>query len=214
MFDNVKLAIGERVLRKQYLQNKRSISTCNVSSAKNIGILFDATELTSFEIIRNFVKQLEQNNKDITVLGYVDDKKLIDHYLYRKGFNFITKSNLNWFNKPNNDIIESYLKSPFDVLFNLSLKELYPLQFILALSKAKLKVGKYSPSQKYLDIMIDIEKEKEAMDGIRNEVIKSAGNKKSNIKEYEKIASSKASIEIQLNFLINQLMHYLSILKK
>ena len=212
--DNFKLTVGERRLTKKYLQAKRNTKVCTIASAKSIGILFDATEPASFEIIRDFVKRLENNKKEITILGYVNDKKLIDHYLYRKGFDFFTKTNLNWYNKPENESIEQFISKPFDVLFNLSLRELFPLQYILALSKAKLKVGKFSPEQPYLDLMIDIEKEKEAMNNIRNEVQKSKGEKGLKPKDYESIVSSKASIEIQLNFLINQLMHYLSILKK
>lgn len=212
--DNFKLTVGERKLKKEFLLNKRKTKICTIASSKSIGILFDATDPSSFEIIRNFVKQLENNKKEITVLGYVDDKKLIDHYLYRKGFDFFTKANLNWYNKPENESIKQFISKPFDVLFNLSLKEIYPLQYIIALSKAKLKVGKYSPEQPYLDLMIDIEKEKEAMNGIRKEVMKNKADKDLKSKDYESIASSKASVEIQLNFLINQLLHYISILKK
>lgn len=213
LLDNLKLSIGERLLKREVLRTKRSTKACNISVAETIGILFDATEPATVEIVRKFVKHFDNSNKRVAVLGYVDDKKLIDHYLYRKGIVFFTKTDLNWYNKPDSKAINKFISIPFDILFNLSINEVYPLQYILALSQAKMKVGKYSPLQSYLDLMIDIEKEKEAMNGIRKEITNSAEIKKQKSIEYENIAASKASTEIQLNFLINQLMHYLSIIK-
>lgn len=214
ILENIKTSVGQRNLTREYILNKRKVAICNIEKAANIGILFDATNSTCFDIIRKFVKELENARRNVEVFGYVDDKKLIDHYLYRKGFEFINRSHLNWYKKPINDSVDKFIKTKFDVLFYLSLDEIYPLQYVLALSKAKLKVGKYSTTQQFLDVMISIEKEKEAMNGIRKEIVSSINAQRKQGKEYEQIASSKANVEIQLNFLINQLMHYLSLLKK
>jgi len=61
--------------------------------------------------------------------------------------------------------------------------------------------------------MIDIEKEKQAMHSIQDEVEKQR-NGKSDTGEIEAGIEKKTETEIMLNFLINQLLHYLSILKK
>ena len=80
---------------------------------------------------------------------------------------------------------------------------------MLALSKATFKAGRYEPEQDYLDLMIDIEKEKEAMTDLKKELEKEQSGSKKHLTDYEKVANQKASIEIQTNFLINQLVHYL-----
>ena len=61
--------------------------------------------------------------------------------------------------------------------------------------------------------MIEIEKEKEAMKDIQLELEKDIIKTKAHRTSYDNIADIKTSVELQMNFLINQLLHYLSMLK-
>ncbi len=210
--NNTKTYIGQKVLERKLRDRIRTITVCNINDAKKIGIIFNATHLISFEIIRNFVKELSQKKISVTALGYVNSKKLIDHYLYRKGFNFFTKSNLNWFDKPVTDTVEEFINVPFDILINLCLEEYYPIQYVVALSISTFKVGKYFDEPNYLDLMIDIEKEKKVMKDIKSEVKDDTKADKTD-REIEESIEEKVDIEFQLDFLISQLMHYLSIIK-
>ncbi len=212
-FEGTKTYLGRRAVVKKASAAKREVGVFNLENAKKIGILFNATHLVSFEIIKEFVKQISEKDKKISVLGYVHSKKLIDHYLYRKGFNFFTRNDLNWYYKPVSDSVQQFIGEPFDLLINLSLEEYYPVKYILASSKAKFKVGMYSEGQQYLDFMIDMAKEKETMEKLRKEV-EANRKKNSHNKELDSIADEKAKTEIELNFLINQIVHYLSLLKK
>ncbi len=203
---------GLRVLNKKLRNIKREVKVCNISNARHVGIIYNATEFVSFEIIKDFAKDLAQQKINLSILGYVDSKKLIDHYLYRKGFDFFSRNDLNWFYKPKSEIIDTFIEQPFDILINLSLEHYYPIQYIVALSKAGFKVGRYSPDESYLDMMIDIEKEKQQMKQLHDEIEK---DKKSKAKpaDIEQDIEKKTQTELQLSFLINQLMHYLTIIK-
>jgi len=211
--ERIKAFIGNRILGKKLRNQKRSVMVCNLKNAQNIGILYNATEYVSFEIIKEFTKQLSQNISNVSILGYVDSKKLIDHYLYRKGFDFFSRNDLNWYYKPISAVAEAFIKKPFDLLIDLSLEPCYPIQYIVALSPATFKVGKFSPDEKYLDLMIDTEKEDEQMKRVHEEITSGRkDDKKSD--EMEKDIEKKTRTELQLSFLINQIMHYLAILKK
>ncbi|MBN2813746.1 MAG: hypothetical protein JXQ80_06685 [Bacteroidales bacterium] len=210
--DNFKAYMGRHELRTHLKDRKRTPVVCNIEHARHIGIIYNATEGVSFEIIRNLVKDLSGPSRKITVLGYVDSKKLIDNYLYRKGFDFFSKNDLNWYSRPVSPLVDQFIKEPFDLLINLSLENHYPIQYITALSPATFKAGKYSPDDIYLDLMIDIEKEKQAMKDLQQEIGKESNRKRSK-DEIEADIQKKTESEIQLNFLISQLMHYLSILK-
>jgi len=191
----------------------RKITLCTLSEAKNIGIIYDATEYISFEIVRDLVKQLSNISISIKVLGYVDSKKLIDHYLYRKGFDFFCKNDLNWYYKPVSSQTEQFINEPFDILINLSLDYKFPIHYISSASKAYFKAGRYSLTDTSLDFMIDIEKEKETLRDLRRDIIlekKSMGDNVDIAPDMEK----GTEIEFHLKFLIDQLLHYLSILKK
>lgn len=210
----IRSKVGNYVLQKNVKRLKRKMQSCNLRKAASIGILFNASHVFSFEIIKNFVKDLSTSTQEIVVLGFVDSKQMIDHYLYRKGFEFFTLNELNWYKKPEGNVIKEFINKEFDILFFLSLEDIYPLRYILALSKAKFKAGKYFENDEYLDFMIDIEKEKAAMKELQNELVKDQKKMKQHLTSYDKIADRKTDIELQLSFLINQLNHYLSQIQK
>jgi hypothetical protein len=210
--NRIKISAGDRVLANKLRNSTRVPAVCNISDARHIGIIYNATEFVSFEIIRNLVKELTHNSAKVTVLGYVDSKKLIDHYLYRKGFDFFSKNELNWYSKPVSPVVEHFIEEKFDLLISLSLEEYYPIRYITALSPALFKAGKYSDNEHYLDFMIDIEKEKQAMKNLHKEIMNEAHPKSGN-NEIEADLEKKTDTEVQLNFLITQLLYYLSVLK-
>lgn len=209
--EDIKIYFGKRALSSKLKNVRRQVKTCSLSDAVKIGILFNATHVVSFEIVKELVKNISTKSNSIEVLGYVDSKQLVDHYLYRKGFEFFTRNQLNWYYKPIEESVNRFIEMEFDLLLDLSLDDPFPLQYILGCSKAKFKAGRYSKDQEYLDFMIDIEKEKSAMINIKRELSQAETGQKN--KELEKIIDSKAQTEIQMNFLINQLLHYLALLK-
>jgi hypothetical protein len=211
--DKIKARIGRQMLTDKSGSSDRKINLCTLSEAKSIGIIYNATEYISFEIVRDLVKQLSNNSISIKVLGYVESKKLIDQYLYRKGFDFFCKNDLNWYYKPVSTQTEDFINEPFDLLINLSLDYQFPIHYISSVSKALFKTGRYSAMDDSLDFMIDIEKEKETMRSLHRDIIL----EKKSLPENGNLASDiekSTEIEFQLKFLINQLLHYLSILKK
>ena len=213
ILEKTRLLLGERAIRKHLKSNKRQMISCNIQNAKSIGILFDATHSVAFDIVKALVKDLEKYKAKTLALGYVDSKQLIDHYLYRKGFDFFTRTQLNWYHKPTSENVEEFIKKPFDLLLDLSLNNPFPLKYIVSCSAAKFKAGRYFSDQDQLDFMIDIEKEKATMSDIRMELSKDVKADKTKNKDLEKIVNKKIQTEIQLNFLINQLIHYLSQIK-
>ncbi len=204
---------AEYVLSRSLKHHHRVVKSCSLKNAKSIGILFNATHSISFEIVKNFVKEISSKDKEIHVLGFVDSKQMIDHYLYRKGFEFFTHNELNWYNKPEGEAITDFIKNKFDILINLNLEDSYPIRYILSSSLAYFKVGRKTDSHDFHDMMIEIEKEKAAMKEIQEELQKDIKQTKSHKASYENIAEQKTVVELQLNFLINQLLHYLSMLK-
>ncbi len=213
LVDTFKNKVGERVLLNYQKNQSRLPSFFALKEVSSIGIIYNATEYVSFEIIKNLVKDLSHDSRKIMVLGYVNSKQLIDNYLYRKGFEFFSRNDLNWYYKPVSGAVEDFIKEPFDLLINLSLDDHYPIKYITSLSAALFKAGRYTKGDECLDLMIDIEKERQDMRKIHEEVGKQSAGKYINT-EIEAGIERKTETEILLNFLINQLIHYLSILKK
>jgi hypothetical protein len=80
LIDDTRVYFGRKVLQKKLRNLKRSTKVCNINSAKTVGIIYNATNSVSFEIIKDFTKILAQKKIEVSVLGYVHSKKLIDHY--------------------------------------------------------------------------------------------------------------------------------------
>jgi len=211
LLEKIKTRVGRQVLDGRMKFTERNACFCNLNDAANIGIIYNATDLASFEVIKDLSKYLSGRNINLSILGYVHSKELVDHYLYRKGFDFFYKSNLNWYFRPSSPVTDKFIQETFDILIDLSLEYYYPIQYITALSSAKFKAGRYTANDKYLDLMIDIEKEKAVMKKIREEGAPGIGNYGKD--ELESGVTKKTETELQLSFLINQLLHYLSIIK-
>lgn len=208
LLDNIKAGIGRQVLEGSIKNSHRDPRFINISEASNIGIIYDATDPGSFSIIRDFAQKLSGSGINLTVLGYVDSKELSEDYLLRKGYDFFCRQQLNWYFRPVSPVTDKFLNEKFDILFNLSLEQRYPVQFITALSPAKFKAGRYSADDSLLDLMIDISSAN-LIPATSNEqpVI---GGERSDI---HKNRAGKTDSEIQLSYLIDQLIHYLSIIK-
>jgi hypothetical protein len=211
--EDIKTGIGNRTLKNWLEDHSRKMQPCNLNDARSIGVVYDATQPVSFEIIKEFVRKLSEKAEKISILGYVDSKNIQDQLLYRKGFDLISRKDLNWFYKPNAPVAEKFMNEPFDILLNLSLADHFPIRYIVTMSKAAFKAGRFTTSDESLDFMIDIEREKASMNKARQDMLREAGIRvQSNATDDE--ADQLTDTEVQLQFLISQLMHYLSIFNK
>jgi uncharacterized protein YciU (UPF0263 family) len=213
---DIKLSIGRKKLTKLAKQTNNKSKVISFNEASSIGILFNATQTINFEIIRALVKKLNKDfKKEVQILGYVHSKKMIDHYLYRKGFDFFSQKDLNWleFPKKETESVNDFCNKQFDILINLSLENYQPLHHILIRTKAKLKVSKFFNNAQFADFLIDVEKNKEEYHKVRQEIAKETNSGINYLSDVETDIDEKALSEIQLNFLIEQVFHYLKILK-
>lgn len=210
--DNIKQKVGKRVFSTLQKKERRNVYVCNINEAEHIGIIFNATHTINFEIIKELVKDLNKQNISVSTLGYVDSDSLIDHYLIRKGFDFFTRKELNWYYRPVGDKIQHFINQEFDILINLNLESFLPIDFVTVQSSAKFKVGKMFPDQPLADMMIDTTKEIEKIKELRREVQQEKEVNGQSTEEDEEL-NKKSDYEIQLNFLIHQVFHYLSVIK-
>lgn len=157
IFSNIRHTIGSLILHKRLKKLQRSKKVYNLFTARRIGILFDGTEGESFDRVMEFYKFLRLKGINTYVLGYVNARDVPDKYLFKKNFNFILRKNLNWWYLPLGEEVEKFIRESFDILIDLTLEDIFPCRFILALSPAHFKVGKLSNKNEYYDLMIKID---------------------------------------------------------
>ncbi len=155
---DIQRLVGILDLHRRLRQVERHKCIHNFTTARSAGIMFACRNEEEFESVKEFKHFLESEAIDTSVLGYVDDLEVPDHYLLRKGFSFFCQKDLKWSKAPGAEFVRDFSRKPFDILFDLSLEDHFPLYYVLKLSPASYKIGRFLKQTEY-DLMIDIEKE-------------------------------------------------------
>ena len=150
------MAVGNMVFRQRLRLQQKQTQVVSFNDAKKIGMLYDATEEGDYETVKQYVKLLRGDHKELLALGYVDRKELSRNQFSQLGLDFFTKKNLKWNMIPDSLEVKNFIKEPFDILINLNEGNCFPLNYITAMSKARFRIGRYNKSHIHnFDMMID-----------------------------------------------------------
>lgn len=149
---------GRLILKQKILRSSRIKEFINLEDATSIGVIFHQADYKMFESIQKFLKNLSDDGKQIFAIGFVEMKEIPQEYVLKKGFNFFCLKDLNWYFKPEPDFVEEFISRDFDLLINLSIDNVFPVDYIFALSNARFKTGKYTEGYEFADLSIDIKK--------------------------------------------------------
>ena len=86
--------------------------------AKSVGILYDANSEEQINQIKPFVDYFFELKKDVKALGYVNAKQLSYCHLPKLQYDFFYQKDLNWYYRPQNYIIDNFIKKEYDILIN------------------------------------------------------------------------------------------------
>jgi hypothetical protein len=155
---NFKNAVGRWILNRQIqVASKVKRTYTPLSSAMNIGILYDSTYIDKDAIIHQYVQQLRSEGKKVYMLGFVDMDILPGNKKYTLQSEFCWREKLNFFNLPDKHVFKTFLHTEFDLLINLYETNHLPLLALSAYSHANYRVGpKISGGLNYFDAMIDV----------------------------------------------------------
>lgn len=143
-------------LKKQLKAKKspRLRKRVNLSSAKTVGILFDATELDDRNTVLKYAKRLKELKKKVSLLGFFNNKIDAENYTFKH----INLKNIDWALRPTGEDVKAFMKDSFDVFINADPKTQIHSEYIAALSEAHLKVGPCTENTYCYDLMIDLGK--------------------------------------------------------
>ena len=157
---NIRTRIGFSILNRKVKHLIREKVVCNFGTAKTVGIVFHPPDKNSFDYIMQFFRFLSEMDIELFIIGYIDSKTIPDYYVIRKGINFFSKKDINWYGKPIVPYFSHFINQKFDMLIDLCIEDLFPILYFVNLSNAKFKIGKFSVRKNPYDLMIDIKKEK------------------------------------------------------
>lgn len=157
MFGGIRAYIGNYYFRKDLQKTGRDRKLYNLQTAKKIGILYTLETVPDYEIVSEFVTQLQHDRKEVKALGFVKDKNLVSRFLPKLSYDFFSSRDLNLFYLPGEAKVRDFIAKEFDLLIDLSMKDLFPLRYISGLSMSLCRVGRYSErNAECYDFMIDV----------------------------------------------------------
>lgn len=154
IFSRFRTNTGKAVLRKLHAKRVRRKKVFNFKTAQKIGIVFDATNPNHFNAVYGFYKDLLADRKEVFMLGFVDGTEIPEKYLFKKNLYIFTRKDVNWVYKPTNTDAIRFINKEFDILIDLTLEYYFLLDYILTLSLARFKVGRFHDERKCYDLSI------------------------------------------------------------
>lgn len=157
--DRTRKSVGSYFLKKEMRIRNREIQGMGLDSARSIGIIFNAKDERTFKQIREFSDKLRGGGlRTVKALGFVPKAEVAAFLQSSQDFDFFTREDFNWYYKPQGRKVVGFISEQFDILIDLRLSKFTPLLFIVALSRAQFKVGRYRTKFKeFYDLMIDVD---------------------------------------------------------
>ena len=143
-----------------------------LNDAKTIGVLFDATNNNTFEIVKKFIERLKAYTKNVHAIGYVHEKLTHNYSYIKTDIDLFNKKELKNFYQPQNPYIKTFMEDEKDLLIDINLNQKIPLQFIAASSKAKCKVGMHLPENEPLHDVLIATTQQQGLDFYLQQVVK------------------------------------------
>lgn len=158
LFKNIRLKIGDAILRNKIARTKRKKFYSNIDQVRNIGIIWDASKTDDFACLSRFYQKMNESKTDVKILGYFPGKNLPNQYTAVRYLSILKQEELNFFYHPVSVESSSFISKQYDVLIDLDFKRLLPLQYIASLSNAGFKVGLLEPevSNAPYDLMMEL----------------------------------------------------------
>lgn len=160
--DNLKDYLAQKSIRKVLAFQNRHIYYPDFKSIKNILILFESDYNEKNKFIRSIVADLKAQGKKVTVWGYLDKKETSAAVLPE--YRLFANKELTFYGIPNPQLIEEFLIGEYDMVIQLSVNDIYALDFLLAQAKAPFKVSKVKEQYKGISdfmIALDVPQESE-----------------------------------------------------
>jgi hypothetical protein len=158
LFINIRLKIGNAILKNKVAKMKRKTYYSNMSQVKKIGILWDASKTEDFACLSKFYQKMHESKIDVKILGYFSGKNLPNQYTAIRFLTCIRKEELNFFYHPVSTETKTFISNRFDVLIDINFKRLLPLHYISSLSNAGFKVGLFESDTRNspFDLMMEL----------------------------------------------------------
>ncbi|MDB4835218.1 hypothetical protein OAH12_01400 [Cyclobacteriaceae bacterium] len=154
--------IGIRYRSKKAI-SKRNSSGAQLASPVQAAGIVTTSDIAHSEDFKSFTDQLASRNIDLEILIFTQEKS------EEIAANHFNKKDFNWSGKIKSEKVNKFIKTPFDFLFSINTSSNLQIENILALSKAKCRIGsKIDDLKNNLDFVIQLNDQDSVQDLTNN----------------------------------------------
>ena len=150
--------IKDKLFNYRLKKRIESVGSTPTSGSTNkmqqIGILFDENQIDSLAELQKYVQAWIKKGKKVETFSFVDIKEFPPEEI---PLNKFCKKNLNWYNIPHGETVQSFLDNPYDILITINPEKKDYLHFLNAGSKAKFKIGLLPDELELYNLIVDCE---------------------------------------------------------
>jgi hypothetical protein len=137
--------------RSALRKNQSLRSSIPYKQTKSVGIVFSVEDKQIRQDVKEFIRTLELDGKQVKVLEFLPNKK----ENYEILFDFFSIEDLTFWGNINSEHANNFSKTSFDLLFYVDLNSNPLVLDLLARSKAHCRIGRYCKEESpYFELMI------------------------------------------------------------
>ena len=132
--------------------------------AKSVFLLFESDFLEKNKEMRSIIQSLQQDGKKVVAWGFLDKKDVSTSLM--PDFRVLNHEQTNFFDCPKSMFLSELDALEFDLLIDLTLQPILPLQYMALYAKASCKVGIRKSELQLYDFILEVDgllAEKEAI---------------------------------------------------
>ena len=155
MFQKLNTYLFNKRAQKYLSVTPRDHRFVNYDKAKTILLLFESDYSEKNLKIHSIIDQLLLDGKKVCAWGFIDKKEIATAIF--PNFRILHHKQTDFFHKPLESFINELQFSEFDLLIDLSVKPIIPLQYLALYSFSSFKTGIRKTNLPVYDFVLDIE---------------------------------------------------------
>lgn len=156
MFDSIRKSIFTKALKQLLASSSRKRRLFTPETARNIHILFDASEESTRQEVAKIVEDFRKKGKQVQVLAFYNQKQLPEN----PPFEAFSLKETTWSGQPKSDKANTFAQASTDLLLVFNPELLPALSWVAAASVASMKVGYVADMPQDYDLQLDLPKGK------------------------------------------------------
>ncbi len=141
LFSRLRRVTGERILKRRTARSGRKRGFVNLDSIRSLCLIWDAEQSSDLSSVTRFLKEMSDSGREAHLAIVCTGKRVPDSVTALRSILFVKREDLNLFYIPKGQDVALFISRRYDLLVDVSFRDLLPLRYLFAVSDATLKVA-------------------------------------------------------------------------